>query len=43
VGRHLQAKLANAQPKLVVLERGDHMFARDYAADVAPLIHAHLA
>ena len=43
VGRHLQSKLVAAQPKLVVLDRGDHMFARDYAAEVAPLIHAHLA
>ena len=42
VGRHLQSKLVAAQPKLVVLDRGNHMFARDYAADVAPLIHAHL-
>jgi pimeloyl-ACP methyl ester carboxylesterase len=43
VGRHLQAKLVGARPRLVVLDRGDHMFARDYAVDVAPLIHAHLA
>ena len=43
VGRYLESRLTRAQPRLVVLRRGDHMFARDYAADVAPLIEAHLS
>jgi hypothetical protein len=29
-------------PRLVVVDHGDHSFARDFAADVAPLIQAHL-
>jgi pimeloyl-ACP methyl ester carboxylesterase len=40
VGEYLATKLADA--RLHVLEFGDHMFARDHAADVAPLIAAHL-
>jgi pimeloyl-ACP methyl ester carboxylesterase len=43
IGRHLQFALAGARPRLVVLEHGDHMFARDHPADVAPLIQAHLS
>jgi pimeloyl-ACP methyl ester carboxylesterase len=42
IGRYLKCKLTRAQARLVILERGDHMFARDYAEDVAPLIQAHL-
>jgi pimeloyl-ACP methyl ester carboxylesterase len=43
VGRYLKSRLTRAQPQLVVFDHGDHMFARDYAVDVAPLIQAHLA
>jgi pimeloyl-ACP methyl ester carboxylesterase len=42
VGRYLESRLTRAQARLVILERGDHMFARDYAEEVAPLIQAHL-
>jgi 2-hydroxy-6-oxonona-2,4-dienedioate hydrolase len=41
VGEHLASKLPNAQ--LQVLEYTDHMFARDHAAEVAPLIIEHLS
>lgn len=40
VGRHLQALLPNA--RLQVLPGGDHMFARDRAAEIAPLVRVHL-
>jgi pimeloyl-ACP methyl ester carboxylesterase len=43
VGRLLESHLTRARPKLVVLERGDHMFARDYPDEVVSLIQAHLA
>ena len=43
VGRYLQHALSHAHPRLVVLDHGDHSFARDRADDVAPLIQAHLA
>ena len=43
VGRHLATALSGAQPRLVVLDRGDHMFARDHAERVAPFIEEHLA
>jgi pimeloyl-ACP methyl ester carboxylesterase len=43
VGRLLQSRLTRAQPKLVIVEHGDHTFAREHAAEVAPLIQAHLA
>ena len=42
VGHYLKAKLTRAQPRLVILERGDHMFARDYPGEVAPLLQGHL-
>lgn len=41
VGRFLQQKLKQA--RLVVLQKGEHMFARDLADQVAPLIEEHLA
>jgi pimeloyl-ACP methyl ester carboxylesterase len=41
VGRLLEQRLGQA--RLVVLQRGGHMFARDNASDVAPLIQQHLA
>ena len=41
VGEHLATLLPRA--RLVVVPRGDHMFARDLAAEVAPHIAAHLA
>lgn len=41
VGRYLAARLPGA--RLVVLNHLDHMFARDHADDVAPLIVEHLA
>lgn len=40
VGEYLQSKLPNA--RLEVLDYGDHMFARDHADVVAPLIAEHL-
>jgi pimeloyl-ACP methyl ester carboxylesterase len=40
VGEHLESLLPDA--RLVVVSGGDHMFARDRAADVAPHIAAHL-
>jgi pimeloyl-ACP methyl ester carboxylesterase len=43
VGRHLQFVLENADTRLVVLDHGDHLFARDRPDEVAPLIEAHLA
>lgn len=41
VGRHLQSVLRNA--RLHVVEGGDHAFARDRAAEIAPLVAAHIA
>jgi 2-hydroxy-6-oxonona-2,4-dienedioate hydrolase len=41
VGQHLASKLPNA--RLQVLDYADHMFARDHAAAVAPLIIEHLS
>lgn len=41
VGQHLASKLPSA--RLRVLEYADHMFARDHAAEVAPLIIEHLS
>ena len=43
VGRLLARHLSHAQPRLVVLDLGDHTFARDHAEVVTPLIAAHLA
>jgi pimeloyl-ACP methyl ester carboxylesterase len=43
VGRLLESHLTSARPKLVVLEQGGHVFAREYPDDVAALIEAHLA
>jgi pimeloyl-ACP methyl ester carboxylesterase len=43
VGRRLKARLIGAQPRLVILDRASHTFARDFPDDVAPLIQAHLA
>ena len=40
VGAYLEAQLPHAH--LVVVPDADHMFARDRAAEVAPLIQAHL-
>jgi pimeloyl-ACP methyl ester carboxylesterase len=42
IGRHLASKLPPGAARLVVLDYPDHMFARDHAADVAPLIREHL-
>ena len=41
VGQFLAEHLSQA--RLTVLDHGDHMFARDFAERVAPLIAAHLA
>ena len=41
VGAYLASRLPNA--RLVVLNHVDHMFARDHASDVAPLILEHLS
>jgi 2-hydroxy-6-oxonona-2,4-dienedioate hydrolase len=41
LGEHLASKLPNA--RLVVLDHADHMFARDHAETVAPLIQEHLS
>jgi pimeloyl-ACP methyl ester carboxylesterase len=41
VGEYLAARLPNA--RLVVIPDGEHMVARDRAAEVAPLIAAHLS
>jgi pimeloyl-ACP methyl ester carboxylesterase len=41
VGRHLMSLLPNA--RLQIVSGGDHAFARERAAEVAPLIEAHLA
>lgn len=41
VGRHLEQLLPRA--RLRVLAGGDHMFARDRAAEIAPWIMAHLS
>jgi pimeloyl-ACP methyl ester carboxylesterase len=43
VGRYLKSKLTRAEARLVILERGDHMFARDHPEEVASLIQAHLS
>jgi pimeloyl-ACP methyl ester carboxylesterase len=43
VGRYLASRLTHAEPRLIVLGHGDHMFARDHAAEVAPLIRQHLS
>jgi pimeloyl-ACP methyl ester carboxylesterase len=43
VGHYLESKLPSGMARLVVLAYGDHMFARDHAADVAPLIREHLS
>jgi pimeloyl-ACP methyl ester carboxylesterase len=43
IGRHLASKLPSGVARLVVLDHPDHMFARDHAADVAPLIRKHLS
>jgi pimeloyl-ACP methyl ester carboxylesterase len=40
VGEYLESRLPWA--RLIVVPDADHMFARDRAADVAPLIRAHL-
>ena len=40
VGEYLASRFVHA--RLVVLEHDDHMFARDHAAEVAPLIAEHL-
>ncbi len=43
VGRLLESRLSRARPRLVVLEHGDHAFAREYPDAVAALVRAHLA
>jgi pimeloyl-ACP methyl ester carboxylesterase len=43
IGQHLASKLPSDAARLVVLDYSDHMFARDHAADVAPLIREHLS
>jgi pimeloyl-ACP methyl ester carboxylesterase len=43
IGHHLASKLPSGVAHLVVLDHGDHMFARDHAAEVAPLIREHLS
>jgi pimeloyl-ACP methyl ester carboxylesterase len=43
VGRYLASQLTGASARLVVLEQGDHMFARDRPERVAALIEEHLA
>ena len=43
VGRYLASRLTHAEPRLMILDHGDHMFARDHAAEVAPLIQQHLS
>jgi pimeloyl-ACP methyl ester carboxylesterase len=40
VGQYLASKLPRA--RLVLLNHADHMFARDHADEVAPLILDHL-
>jgi pimeloyl-ACP methyl ester carboxylesterase len=42
VGRYLKSRLTSAHAQLAIFERGDHMFARDYPEEIAPLIQAHL-
>jgi pimeloyl-ACP methyl ester carboxylesterase len=42
IGHYLEAKLPRATARLVLLPYDDHMFARDHADRVAPLIREHL-
>jgi pimeloyl-ACP methyl ester carboxylesterase len=42
VGRYVESRLTGAKARLVILDQTDHMFARDRASEVAPLILEHL-